>query len=146
MARFRVSTPPILSMRAVEPGVDLLLKAGMERLRAKSVMQTEYLIHLAEEWLLPLGFKLGSPREAHQRGSHVSLRHPEGYRITRAMIESLPPALRVMPDFRAPDNIRLGVTPLYTTFTEIYQALERIRVIVAEKLYEQYSAERLAVT
>lgn len=146
MARFRVGTPPMLSMRAVKPGVDLLLEAGMERLRAKSVRQTEYLIGLADEWLLPLEFRLGSPREAHLRGSHVSLRHDEGYRITRAMIESPPTAVRVMPDFRTPDNIRMGVTPLYTTFSEIHRAIERMRVIVEEKIYEQYSTERLKVT
>lgn len=146
MARFRVGTPPMLSMRAVEPGVDLLLEAGMERLRAKSVRQTEYMISLADEWLLPLEFRLGSPREASLRGSHVSLRHAEGYRITRAMIESPPTAVRVMPDFRTPDNIRMGVTPLYTTFSEIHRAIERMRVIVEEKIYEQYSTERLKVT
>ena len=146
ISRFRVGTPPMLSMKAVEPAVDILLEAGMERLRAKSVQQTDYLIALAEQWLEPLGFTLGTPRQAEIRGSHVSLRHPEAYRINRALIEAEPPAVRVIPDFRAPDNIRLGITPLYTTFTEIYRALDRIRTITAERIYEQYSAERLAVT
>ena len=146
ISRFRVGTAPMLSMKAVEPAVDILLEAGMERLRAKSVQQTDYLIALAEQWLEPLGFTLGTPRQAEIRGSHVSLRHPEAYRINRALIEAEPPAVRVIPDFRAPDNIRLGITPLYTTFTEIYRALDRIRTITAERIYEQYSAERLAVT
>jgi kynureninase len=146
ISRFRVGTPPMLSMKAVEPAVDILLEAGMERLRAKSVQQTDYLIALAEQWLEPLGFTLGTPRQTEIRGSHVSLRHPEAYRINRALIEAEPPAVRVIPDFRAPDNIRLGITPLYTTFTEIYRALDRIRTITAERIYEQYSAERLAVT
>ncbi|MBN1148559.1 MAG: kynureninase [Anaerolineales bacterium] len=146
ISRFGVGTPPVLSMVAIEPALDLLLEAGVERLRAKSVEQTEYLIFLAEQWLFPLGFSLGSPRAAAERGSHVSLRHPEGYRITRALIESPPPALKVIPDFRAPDNIRLGVTPLYTRFAEIYQALERLRTIVEENIYASYPQERLAVT
>lgn len=146
ISRFRVGTPPMLSMKAIEPAVDLLLEAGMERLRAKSAQQTDYLIALADAWLEPLGFTVGSPRQSDRRGSHVSLRHPEAYRINRALIEAEPPALKVIPDFRAPDNIRLGVTPLYTTFTEIYRALERIRTIAAERIYEQYSTERLAVT
>lgn len=144
--RFRVGTVPMLSMKAIEPAVDLLLEAGMERLRAKSIQQTEYLIYLAEQWLLPLGFSLGSPRQAELRGSHVSLRHVEAYRINRALIEAPAPALKVIPDFRAPDNIRLGVTPIYTTFTEIHRAMARLRQVVEEKLYEQYSAQRLAVT
>jgi kynureninase len=146
ISRYRVGSPPMLSMKAVEPAIDILLAAGMERLRAKSIQQTEYLIFLAEQWLIPLGFTLGSPRQAAVRGSHVSLRHPEGYRINRALIESAPPAVKVIPDFRTPDNIRLGIAPLYNTFAEIHQALDRMRTIVQDKLYERYSSERLTVT
>lgn len=146
ISRYRVGTAPMLSMKALEPSIDILLEAGMNRLREKSVRQTEYLIFLAEQWLIPPGFTLGSPRQAEIRGSHVSLRHPESYRINRALIESPPPAVRVIPDFWAPDNIRLGVTPLYTTFVEIHQALDRMRSIVEQRIYEQYSDERLTVT
>lgn len=146
ISRYRVGTNPMLSMKALEPGLDLILEAGIERLRAKSVRQTEYLITLADEWLAPLGFTLGTPRKAELRGSHVSLRHPEAYRICRALIESPPPAVQVIPDFRTPDNLRLGIAPIYTTYTEIHQALDRMRTIVAEKIYEQYPVERLSVT
>jgi kynureninase len=146
ISRFRVGSNPILSMKAIEPGIDLLLDATMDRLRAKSVVQTEYLIYLADQWLAPLGFCLGSPRRAELRGSHVSLRHPEAYRICRALIESRPPAVRVIPDFRTPDNIRLGVAPLYTTYREIHRALHRMKRIVEEKFYENFSAKRTAVT
>lgn len=146
ISRYRVGTPPMLAMKAMEPAVDILLEAGMERLRAKSIKQTEYLIFLAEQWLIPLGFTLGTPREAEIRGSHVSLCHPESYRISRALIESPPPAIQVIPDFRAPDNIRLGITPIYTTFTEIHQALKRMQIIVEDKIYDQYSSEQLTVT
>ncbi|MBE7470160.1 MAG: kynureninase [Anaerolineae bacterium] len=146
IARYKVGTPPMLSMKAVEPALDILLEAGMARLRAKSIRQTDYLIFLAEQWLEPLGFTIGTPRRAEVRGSHVSLRHAESYRINRALIEAEPPAVRVIPDFRAPDNIRLGLAPLYTTFTDIYRAMARLREIVETRLYEQYSAERLAVT
>jgi len=146
ISRYRVGTPPMLSMKAVEPAIDILLEATMGRLRAKSIKQTEYLIFLADQWLAPLGFTLGSPRQPEIRGSHVSLRHPESYRISRALIESPPPAIQVIPDFRAPDNIRFGITPLYTTFSEIYQALERVRTIVEDKIYEQYSSNQMVVT
>lgn len=144
--RFWVSTPPVLSLQALEPALDLMLEAGLDRLRAKSVRQTEYLIFLVEKWLLPLGFSLGSPRQAEQRGSHVSIRHPESYRINRALIEAEPPAVKVIPDFREPDNIRLGIAPLYNTFSEIHRAMARLREIVETRQYEQFSAERLAVT
>ncbi len=146
IARYRVGTPPMLSMKAIEPAIDILLEAGMERLRAKSLRQTEYLIFLAEQWLTPLGFTIGTPRQPQIRGSHVSLRHPEGYRINRALIESAPPAVTVIPDFREPDNIRLGIAPLYNTFTQIHQALDRLRIIVEEGIYQKFSTRRLAVT
>lgn len=146
ISRYRVGTPPMMSMKALAPAIDILIQAGIGRLRAKSIKQTEYLIYLADQWLLPLGFTLGTPRQPEMRGSHVSLRHPETYRINRALIESPPPAIKVIPDFRAPDNIRLGITPLYTTFSEIHQALSRIRKILEDRLYEGYSSEKLAVT
>ena len=130
ISRFKVGTPPVLAMTAVQTGVDLLLEAGMEPLRQKSVRQTEYMITLFDAWLAALGFSLGSPRESSQRGSHISLRHPEAFRITRALIESPAPAVRVIPDFRTPDNIRFGITPLYTSYTDIFRAMERLREIV----------------
>ncbi len=146
ISRYRVGTPPMLSMKAVEPALDILLAAGLARLRAKSIRQTAYMIFLAEQWLEPLGFIIGTPRQAEMRGSHVSVRHPESYRINRALIEAKPPAVKVIPDFRTPDNIRLGIAPLYTTFTDVYRAMIRLCEIVEQRIYEQYSSERLAVT
>jgi kynureninase len=92
--------------------------------------------------LSPLGFTLGSPRNPACRGSHVSIRHLEGYRINRALIEEM----QVLPDFREPDNIRLGLAPLYTSFAEVREAVARIRQVVVEGRYLHFSAERLAVT
>jgi kynureninase len=146
LSRFRIGTPPMLSMKAIEPAVEILLEVGMDRLRGKSIKQSEYLIYLARSWLFPLGFSLGSPEDPLQRGSHVSLRHPEAYRISRAMIESPPPAVRVIPDFRSPDNIRLGVAPVYTQFADIYKAIDRMRTIVEQGLYLDYPPDRLPVT
>lgn len=146
ISRFRVGTPPMLSMKAIEPGLDILLEAGIDRLREKSVKLTNYLLYLFSEWLQPLGFTLGSPNNSDIRGSHISIRHPQAYQINQAMIESTPPAVRVIPDFRAPDNIRLGVAPIYITFSDIYRAMDRIRVIAEEKIYEQYSDQRTGVT
>jgi kynureninase len=146
LSRYRVGTPPMLSMLALEPALKISIDAGMDRVRAKSVQLSEYLIYLYDQWLGPLGFELGSPREPDRRGSHVSLKHPEAFRITRALIESPPPALQVIPDFREPDNIRLGLAPLYTTFDEVYRAMARIKVITQERLYDAFSDERLEVT
>jgi len=142
VGRFLVGTPPILSLLAMESALDLLLEAGLERIRRKSVRLTSYLVYLVDMVLAPLGFALGSPRDPAWRGSHVSIQHPEGYRINRALIEEM----GVLPDFREPDNIRLGLAPLYTSFAEVWEAVDRIRRVVEEERYLHYPAERLPVT
>jgi len=142
VTRFLAGSPPILSLLAMESALDPLLEAGIERLRDKSVRLTSYLVDLVDRVLAPLGFALGSPREPGRRGSHVTLRHPEGYRINRALIEEM----GVLPDFREPDNIRLGLAPIYTTFAEVYEAVERIRRVLDEGAYRRYPRERLPVT
>ena len=140
--RFLVGTPPILSLLAVEPGVDLLLEAGMDRVRAKSVAQTEYLVRLWERELQPLGFALNSPRDPARRGSHISLGHAEALRIDRALIDEM----AVLPDFRYPDNLRLGIAPLYTSFADLHEAVTRIARVVRDRRYERYPPERPTIT
>ncbi len=142
VARFLTGSQPILSMLAMEAALDPLLEAGMDKLRAKSLLMSEYLIYLTDTFLLPLGFRLGSPRDSERRGSHVSLRHPEGYRINRALIEQMD----VLPDFREPDNLRLGLAPLYTSFVDVWEAVDRIRRVVQEKHYLKFPTDRQAVT
>lgn len=125
--RFLVGTPQVLGIALVEQGVKLLAEAGIERLRNKGIALTSYLIELADEWLAPLGFEVATPREAARRGSHISLRHPEAERISVAMIE----LARVIPDFRRPDLVRLGCSPLTTSFAEVHEAMRRIRDLVS---------------
>lgn len=140
--RFLVGTQPMLSLLALEPALNPILEAGMGAIRRKSMLLTDYMIGLTDEVLTPLGFVLGTPRNPKMRGSHVSLRHPEGYRINRALIYEM----NVIPDFREPDNIRFGLAPLYATFDEIWQTVERIRIVMQEKRYEKYPKDRLTVT
>jgi kynureninase len=140
--RFLIGTAPMLSTLAMEEALTPLLEAGMDALRAKSILMTDYATYLTDNLLAPLGFSLGSPRDSARRGSHISIRHEEGYRINRAMIEEM----NVIPDFRAPDNIRLGFAPLYISFTDIWEGFNRIRRVVEEKRYEKYPKQRLVVT
>lgn len=144
--RFLAGTPPILSLKAIEPTLDMLNGIGMSRIRKKSVSQSDFLMRLAKEFLYPLGFQSGSPMDSEKRGSHVSLRHPEAYRICKALIDPDLGETVVIPDFRDPDNIRLGITPLYTTYTELFMAVREIRNIVEDKLFLKYSSEREQVT
>ena len=131
---FLTGTPPILSLSLIEAGVDLLLEAGMDSLRAKSIQQSEYLIALWQAVLEPLGFTLNSPRQIEQRGSHLSLGHQEGLRIDLTLLNDM----NVLPDFRAPNNIRIGLVPLYTSFRDVHATVIRLQQIVAERLYEKY--------
>ncbi len=142
MTRWMAGTPSIISLAAVEPAVDMVIEAGIDALREKSIALTEYAIALWEAWLEPLGLQLNSPRDPAQRGSHVSLGHPDGLRIDRALIEEM----NVVPDFRYPDNIRLGVAPLYTSFAEVYEGMARLRRVMDERLYEKYPTARPQVT
>lgn len=140
--KFATSTPPVLSMAAVEPGVDLLLEAGMETIRQKSIRLSTYLLELFEEKLAPLGFTLGTPGNAEDRGSHISIRHPEGYGIAQALIHPAKGEPIVIPDFREPDYIRLGLTPLYTRFEDVYIAVDRIQKIVNDKEFMNFSDQK----
>lgn len=142
IARFLAGTPPILSLLAIEPGVELILEAGIPAIRQKSVELTEYFIGLSDELLSRHGFTLGSPRQTEERGSHVSLRHPEGYRINRALIEEM----NVIPDFREPDNIRFGFAPLYTRFADVWATVERLQQVMVKKRFETYPGTKSAVT
>ncbi len=142
VGRFLAGTPPIISMAAIEPGVDLLLDAGMEQVRAKSIAQTEFLIELWSKYLEPLDVSLNSPLSAQNRGSHVSLGHAEALRIDRALIEQK----HVIPDFRRPDNIRFGVAPLYNSYHELEVAVLAMADVIKSRSYEEYPDTLSGVT
>jgi kynureninase len=125
--QFATGTPQIIGTVAVAEGTKLLAEAGMERLRSKSVALTSYLIHLADEWLAPHGFGLASPRADARRGSHVTLRHQDAWRISQALI-----SVGVIGDYRTPDRLRLGPAPITTRFTEVWDALDHLRRIAAD--------------
>jgi kynureninase len=116
-------SPAVLGLVCVDEGAKLLARAGIERLRAKGMALTTLVVELTDAWLEPLGFSVASPRDAERRGSHVALRHPDGARITEALIERK----RVVPDFREPDRMRIGPAPLATRFVDVWDAFDRIR-------------------
>ncbi|HET7031144.1 MAG TPA: kynureninase [Candidatus Limnocylindrales bacterium] len=115
-------TPGILGLAAAEEGIRVSAEAGIEAIRAKGIALTEYAIALHDAWLAPLGFSLGSPRDAGRRGAHVSVRRDDARGLTQALIGA-----GVLPDFRAPDSIRLGFSPLTTRFVDVARGLEILR-------------------
>ena len=112
-------TPGILGLAAAEEGIRVSVEAGIDAIRAKGIALTEYAIALHDAWLAPLGFTLGSPREAARRGAHVSVRRADARDLTRRLIGA-----GVLPDFRAPDSIRLGLSPLTTRFVDVARGME----------------------
>lgn len=142
LARFLAGTPPMLSLSAVEASVEMLVTVGIDAIRAKSVALTRYMIALYDHVLAAHGFTLGSPRDTAVRGSHVSIRHPHGYQINQCLIAEM----HVIPDFREPDNLRLGLSPLTTSFCEVYDGVMRIHDVMVSQRYQHYDAARKAVT
>jgi kynureninase len=119
-------TPPILALAAAAVGIDVVCEAGIEAIRGKSVALTRYAIELIDEWLAPLGASVGSPRADDRRGSHVALVHPEARTLSQRLIDA-----GVIVDFRTPDVIRLGLSPLTTRFVDVHDGLERLRALPA---------------
>ena len=140
--RFLCGTPPILGLTALECGVDLLARADMAALRRKSQKLGQLFIQQMQARCGEFGFELVSPTDPALRGSQVSYSHPHGYEIVQAL-----KAYDVIGDFRAPDILRFGLTPLYLGYADVVEAVERLREVCATRAWDkaQYR-ERAAVT
>ena len=129
MRRFLTGTPPILAMQPLKHMLDLIAEAGIEAIREKSVLLTERAITLYDEILAPLGVELTSPRDCAQRGSHVTIDHPCFREVVALLWER-----GVVPDFRAPRGLRIGLSPLSTSFAELEAGVAAIRDALIEVL------------
>lgn len=140
--RFQVGTAPILSIAGAAAGIDLVAEAGMPAIASKGRDLVAFVRELAATRLAPLAFVWSSPDDPWRRGAHAALAHPDAWRITRALIE----VGQVVPDFRAPDNLRLGLSPLTTSFVQVHTAIERLARLVETGVHEQFPVDRSAVT
>jgi kynureninase len=141
IARWQTGTPPISGVVAVHESASMLAETGIDRLRTKSVALTEYLVALADAWLAPLGFNVASTRDPSRRGGHVVLAHDEAYRIGRAAVEA-----GVIGDVRPPNLLRLAPVPLSTSFVDVWEAMARLRDLVASGAHLALPADRPRVT
>jgi kynureninase len=119
-------TPPVLALNAVDEGVRLLAEAGIDAVRAKGIALTSFAIELADELLAPLGVTVVSPRDPRRRGAHVALAHPDAERLCAQLIAS-----GVIHDFRRPDVIRFGLSPLSTRFADVAAGVAALRALLA---------------
>ena len=141
IGQYLTGTPQVIGTVAVQEGVRLLAEAGIGPLRAKAVALTGYLIGLADAWLEGTGITVASPREDARRGAHVTLAHPEAWRISQTLI-----AGGVIGDYRTPDRLRLGPVPIFTRFTDVWDAMAVLRQVMADKMYLNAPQARSVVT
>ncbi|MFN2476789.1 MAG: kynureninase [Chthoniobacterales bacterium] len=137
----QIGTPAVLSMAPIDGALRPIEEAGVERIRAKSVAMTEFIIAAADAELADLGFHIGTPRDSARRGGHVSIVHEDAQPMCLALR-----ARGVMPDFRKPDVIRVAPSPLYNTFTECWEALQIIKEIAVTRSYEEFAGKASLVT
>jgi len=131
MRRALCGTQPIVSLALVECGLDIFSRTDMHAIRAKSLALTDLFISLIESRCAGHELVLITPRAHHERGSHVSFEHPHGYGVMRALI-----GRGVIGDYREPKVMRFGFTPLYTSFSDVWDAVEALRTILDNGDYE----------
>src|SRR5262249_38685799 len=137
-----VGTPPMLSLAALEAGIDLMLEADLSAIRTKSMALGDLFIALVDQELPATGLSLPAPRDAARRGSHVSLSSPEGYATVRALT-----ARGSIGAFRAPDIARFGFGPLYPSHADLWDAVAALGAVMAEAAWrEERFRRRAAVT
>ncbi|THE13273.1 kynureninase [Bacillus timonensis] len=134
---FQIGTPHVLSLAPLLGSLDMFREAGIEQIRTKSLLLTNFLLELIDAELVGMGFTIGSPREEYVRGGHVGLEHKEAARICKALKEN-----GIIPDFRAPNMIRLAPVPLYNSFEDVWNVIQMLKTIMEEKQYEKFTNER----
>jgi kynureninase len=133
MRGFLSGTPPVLSLAGVDEGVKLVTEAGMPAIRAKGIALTELAITLADARLGGFGVSVASPRDPTRRGAHVALAHRDARALCAGLIER-----GVIPDFRRPDVIRFGFSPLTTRFVDVWDGVDALRELLAERTRENH--------
>jgi kynureninase len=142
MRGFQIASPSIVGMRCIEASFGMIAEASLPTIAKKAAIGTDLMVRLHDAWLAPLGFQLVTPRDAARRGGHVTLRHPDAKQIAVAMREMI----KVIPDYREPSSIRLAISPLATSYSEVYEGFARIRQLVASGRYRDVAVSGSRVT
>jgi kynureninase len=137
---YQIGTPHVLSLAPLLGALEIFEEAGIENIRLKSLKINQYLMDLLEHEVPNMGFTIGNPLEDFRRGGHISLEHSEAARICKALKEN-----GVIPDFRAPNIIRLAPVALYTSYKEVFEVVQILKKIMIEKQYEKFENEREVV-
>ena len=142
MRGFQIASPSIIGMRCVETAISMIERAGLSAIAKKAAIGTDLMIALHDAWLARLGFSVVTPRDANRRGGHISVRHEHARQISQAMRIFA----NVIGDYRQPDCIRLAVSPLATSYVEVFDGFARIRDLVSSKKYLEITETSSRVT
>jgi len=130
---FQIASPSLMGIRCVQTAFSMIKEAGIDAIAHKAAVGTQMMIELYDAWLAPLGIELNTSRDANERGGHISLVHPDAAQICVAMRT----ISNVIPDYRTPNSIRLAISPLPTSYVEIWDGFERMRDLVASGRYKE---------
>jgi len=129
--RFQIASPSIIGMRMIQSSFKMIEEATIQAIEHKANVGTAMMIALFDAWLKPLGFELLTPRDPKERGGHITIGHPDAKKIATAMRTEI----KVVPDYRTPDSIRLAIAPLPTSYTEVWDGFARLKDLVESKRY-----------
>jgi kynureninase len=139
---FQIASPSLIGLRCIKTSFEIIKEAGIATIAHKAAVGTQMMIDLYDAWLAPLGMQLNTSRNPQERGGHISLVHPDAARICIALRE----IANVIPDYRTPNSIRLAISPLPTSYVEVWDGFERIRDLVSTRQYEKVSTTGSRVT
>lgn len=139
---FQIASPSIVGLRCINTAFSMIAEAGIGAIAQKCATGTQMMIALFDEWLADLGFSLNTSRNPAERGGHISLIHPDAKRIAVALRQFA----NVIPDYRAPNSIRLAISPLATSYVEVWDGFQRLRDLVSSHQYEKVDLDGNRVT
>jgi kynureninase len=142
MRGFQIASPSIIGLLCVDEGFGMIEKATIAQINAKASRGTDMMIELFDQWLVPLGFELVTPRDANLRGGHISIYHPDAAQIARGLRDDM----KVIPDYRAPNSIRVAISPLATSYLEVFDGFKRIKEYTESGKYKGLDLSNVKVS
>ena len=142
MRGFQIASPSIIGLLCIDEGFGMIEEASIKQINAKASKGTDMMIELFDQWLAPLGYELVTPRDSQLRGGHITLYHPDAAQIARGLRDDM----KVIPDYRAPNSIRVALSPLATSYVEVFDGFERIREYTESGKYKELDLSNVKVS
>jgi len=142
MRGFQIASPSIIGLLSIDEGFGMIEEASISEINAKASKGTDMMIELFDQWLAPLGYELITPRDFKLRGGHITIYHPDAAQIARGLRDDM----KVIPDYRAPNSIRVAISPLATSYIEVFDGFERIRDYTQSGKYQDLDLSNVKVS